>query len=307
MTINTSTLRPGLLVSLKTSIRGNVQYVRRDVKVEKKLLKNGEEHAKWETERTIANKAEHELACQTRSQCRMAIVRPCAQSAFGLLCPEALADELEAGIKESNKLVAEFNATAELTRLSVYVITGKIAQDDVEAVKAINSEVRDLLQTMEEGLKNLDAKAVREAAGKAKQIGSMLSTEAETKVRIAIDAARASAKSIAKAGEQASLVVDTIAIKKIAQQRTAFLDLGEAQEIASPRAAKSRAVDLTHRQSRTTQKTASAVVNLISGSANATAMRLGISRRHHPKQRVGSNNGLRYKTKTQSDDLAAKA
>jgi hypothetical protein len=242
MTTATSTLRPGLLVSLKTSIRGNVQYVRRDMKVEKKVLKNGEEHAKWETERTIANKAEHERACQTRSLCRMAITRPCASSAFGLLCPEALADELEQGIAESNRLVDEFNATAELTRLSVYVMKGKIAQDDVEAVKAINSEVRELLQTMEEGLKNLDAKSVREAASKAKNIGSMLAPDAEAKVRIAIDAARASATAIAKAGEQASLVVDTITIKKIAEQRTAFLDMGEAQEIATPRA-KARAVD----------------------------------------------------------------
>ncbi len=43
------------------------------------------------------------------------------------------------------ELADEFNATARLTRLYVNVIAGRIAPDDVEAVKAINSEVRDLL------------------------------------------------------------------------------------------------------------------------------------------------------------------
>lgn len=240
MTIQTSTLRPGLLVSLKSSIRGNVHYVRRDIETQKKL-KNGEAHAKWETERTIADLAEHEAAVKARTAARVAVASVCAYSAFGLLCPEDNADELESAVKEAKQIVADFNSTANLTRIEIYVMTGRIAQDDVEAVRAINSEVRDLLATMEEGLKNLDPKSVREAANKAKQLGSMLSNDAEAKVRIAIDAARSSAKEIVKAGEQASLAIDNRAIKKIAEQRTAFLDLSDAKEIETPKA-KSRRV-----------------------------------------------------------------
>jgi hypothetical protein len=239
--INTSTLRPGLLVSLKTSVRGNVQYSRKDIEREK-TTKDGQAHAKWETEKTVTDKKEYDAAYALRVQCRQAIAKPCANSAFGLLCPEDNLDELEAAIKEARKLTNEFNATATLTRVEVHVLTGRVAQDDVEAVRAINSEIADLLATMEKGLKNLDAKAVREAANKAKQIGPMLSADAEAKVQIAIEAARQSAKQIVKAGEQASMEIDTLTIKKIAKQRTAFLDLDDAREVVTPKA-KARKVD----------------------------------------------------------------
>ena len=52
-----STLRPGLLVSLKTSIRGNVSYQTRDLEHEHAVA-GGQTRARWETERTVANKAE---------------------------------------------------------------------------------------------------------------------------------------------------------------------------------------------------------------------------------------------------------
>ena len=75
-------------------------------------------------------------------------------------------------------MVDDFNRTATLSRVSVYAMIGRVAADDVEAVKAINSEVSDLLGQMQEGLKNLDVKSIRDAATKAKQIGQMLSPTA---------------------------------------------------------------------------------------------------------------------------------
>lgn len=240
MTIQTSTLRPGLLVSLKTSIRGNVSYQRRDLA--HKRTKEGD-LAKWETERVIADPDEHRRAGEARTQARIAVARPCANSAFGLLCPEDRAAELEAAIVEARKIAEDFNANAKLTRISVYVITGRIAQDDVEAVRAINSEVRDLLKDMESGLKNLDVKTVREAANKAMNVGKMLSDEANDKIQIAIDAARSAARRIVKAGDQVAMEIDTQTIKTIKRQRTAFLDLDDANEVAAPKA-KARAVDL---------------------------------------------------------------
>jgi len=242
--MNTSTLRPGLLVSLKSSIRGNVNYIRRDIEREQKA-KDGSAHAKWETERTIADVKEHELATFTRTAARAVIAKVCARSAFGLLCPDTNEKLLEEAIEESRQICAEFNANAKLTRISVYVMTGRIAADDVEAVRAINSEVRELLSDMTKGLKNLDAKAVREAANKAKEVGQMLTPDAAKRIGLAIDAARSSARQIVKAGDQMSMEIDQAAIRTIKRQANAFLDLNEAKDMIKPKR-NAEAVDLSH-------------------------------------------------------------
>ena len=180
--MQTSTLRPGFLVSLKTSVRGNVSYQRKDIEAEHKT-EDGKAMARWETERVIADATEHDAAIKARTKARVMVTSVCTASAFGLLCPESAAEELEKAIEGARQVAESFNAEAKLTRLSVYVITGRIAQDDVEAVKAINSEIRDLLSDMQEGIGNCDAKAVREAATKARSLGSMLSFDAAAKVQ----------------------------------------------------------------------------------------------------------------------------
>lgn len=231
-----STIRPGLLVSLKTSVIGNVRYQRRDI-----ISEAG--HAKWETDRLIADPVEHEAAAKARGAARSLISKVCIASAFGLLCPEADADKLEQAIKEARKVADAFNETAALSRVNVYVITGKVASDDVEAAKSITSEVRDLLETMEEGLKNLDVKKIRQATYDAKRVGNMLTPEAAGRVQLAIDAARSSARQIVKAGEQAAAEVDLSTIRRLQEVRTSFLDLDEVKEVARP-VEQARAVDL---------------------------------------------------------------
>jgi hypothetical protein len=236
--MQTSTLRPGLLVSLKTSVRGNVAYQRRDILTDAS-------HSKWETDRVIADPVEHEAATKARNAARSAITKVCTTSAFGLLCPEAKAEQLEDAIKEARRITDAFNASATLSRVSVYVICVKVASDDVEAVKSITSEVRDLLEAMESGLKNLDVKAIRQAAGKAKEVGTMLAPEAAARVQIAVDVARKAARDIVSAGEQAAIEVDLASIRRVTEMRTSFLDLDEVNEIARP-AERVRGVDLVN-------------------------------------------------------------
>ena len=237
-----STLRPGLLVSLKTSIVGNTQYERL-VLEEDHITEEGTKQARWETKRTVMDPVERKTASETRSKCRALISRVCSVSMFGLLCPEDKRDELDQAVKDAKDAASAFNETAALTRVHVYVIAGRIAPDDVEAVRAINSEVRGLLSDMEEGLKNLNVQAVREAANKAKSIGRMLSPEMAERIQTAVQAARDTARQIVKAGEEASTAIDMAAIKQIAESRTAFLDLDDIQEVKAP-IANARAVDL---------------------------------------------------------------
>lgn len=241
-----STLRPGLLVSLKTSLSGNVHYATLDIERDH-IGTAGERRARWETLRVIQDPSEHEEAVQLRGKCRSLIIAHCAPSSFGLLCPESSQESLDVAIAAARDIAAAFNRRAKLTRISVHVIAGRIASDDIEAVRAINSEVRDLLTAMDEGLQRLDAKAVREAADKARAIGAMLSPYAAEQVRKAIEVARSAARRIVKAGEEAAIEIDTATLRTIRQSRTAFLDMddefqGEDVERGVP--ATGRAVDL---------------------------------------------------------------
>lgn len=232
MTIQTNTLRPGLLVSLKTSVAGNVRYSKQTLE-DAHIVDGGAQKARWETVRTIIDPAEHEKAKKARSKASGLIRGVCAESAFGLLCPEGDAQKLEQATAEARKIAEDFNADAKLSRISIFVITGRVSPDDVEALKAINSEVRDLMDEMQRGLKALDVKAVREAASKAKEVGAMLSDEYEARVQIAVEAARTAAKKIVQAGDTGA-EIDEAAIRKIASVRTAFLDLDEGKPVQAP-------------------------------------------------------------------------
>lgn len=240
--IASTTLRPGLLVSLKTSLVGNVTYRTTTVEAEHKT-EDGAAKASWETERTVADPAELEAGKKARSRAQTIIRGVCSASAFGLLCPENKAAELEAAMVEARKVAEVFNATARLSRIAIYVITGRIAADDVEAVKAIKSEVTDLLNEMQRGMKNLDVKTIRDAADKARNLGQMLSDDAKERVAIAVEAARKAAKQIKAAGDAAEIAVDEALFTRIQQQRTAFLDLEEAQPVAQP-TLETRAVEI---------------------------------------------------------------
>jgi len=242
MTIQTSTLRPGLLVSLKTSVTGNVSYAKQTLEREQRTA-DGALKARWETERTITDPEEHEAAIRARSAAGVAIRRVCATSAFGLLCPESQAGDLDEAIKAARKIADDFNSSAKLTRLTVHVITGRIAADDVEAVRAINAEVRELIEAMTAGVQNVDVKVVRDACNRARSLGQMLQPEAQARIQMAIDAARSCARRIVQAGEQAAQEIDQRTLRSLAESRLAFIDLDEEKAVVA-QAANRRAIDL---------------------------------------------------------------
>jgi hypothetical protein len=237
-----TTLRPGLLISLKSTVRGNLSYARRDI--EAHTDEDGSQHARWETERVILDPVEHEEAIKVRGQCRRLVTSVCSESSFGLLCPQSRFGELEQKIGEARTLADEFNAKAALSRIGVYVICGRVASDDVEAIRAINSELRSLLSEMETGLRELDVAVVRNAANKARGLGQMLTPAANQRMQEAIAIARRAARQIVKAGEQGAAEIDRQAILAMRSTRTAFLDLStEAAEVITPEIT-GRALDL---------------------------------------------------------------
>jgi hypothetical protein len=242
--VGISTLRPGLLIALSTALRGNVSYATAEIEADH-LNEDGSRQAAWETRRTVADAAEHERGIKARSKARSLITAVCKASAFGLLCPEDDSEKLSAAIAEAREIAGEFNRDARLSQLAVNVLVGRIAPDDVEAVRAINSEIRDLMSAMESGLRKLDVGAVREAANKAKALSSMLSEAASERAQKAVEAARKAARQISKAGETAAIAVDEATLKVLRESRFYFLEVeGDAAEVQAPEAQAKGGLDL---------------------------------------------------------------
>ena len=239
--LQASALRPGFLVSLHTTIVGNVKYAK--TVLSSRMTEEGASVAEWETKRTIFDPEEHKRAVKVRQNARNKVADTCISTNFGLLCPSDRKEQLDEAVAAAREEVRQFNMEAKLSTVRVYVIAGYIADNDEEAIRAITAEVQNLYRAMEQGIEGMDAAAIRDAAGRALKVGRMLRPEANENVQEAVKLAREVARKITKAGESAAQEVDKKTIQALTAKRTAFLDLTGAVEEVDIKGA-GRAVDL---------------------------------------------------------------
>jgi hypothetical protein len=252
---NASVIRPGLLVSLKSTVVGGVTYQRAelDVDAETVAADEGADVEKWETTKIVTDKDEHDRATKARSRALGLIRKECQQTAFGLLCPEAREAALDVAVVAAHEIVRLHNETAVNTRVGLFVIKGRVASDDAEAAKAITSEIAELVVKMDAGIKAFDPKAIRDAANRARELSGMLSDEKQTKVNAAIEQARKAARTIVKRiegeGEQRETVLLDIQRGQIESARIAFLDMSggpDTVESTMPAVAVQRFADIAN-------------------------------------------------------------
>jgi len=239
--IRTSTLRPGILVSLSTEVSGGVHYSREN---EEERTEGATLVKTWDAGRVIDDVALYERAQQVRNKCRSLVTTPCAKSRHGYLCTEDNEARLDAAVGEAQAIAAAFNAEARgMMRVDVYVVTGRIAADDAQAVKAISAEVRSLIDRMEQGIRAADVEVIRDAANRLKSVGQMLSPGMQERVKDTIDMVRKQARTIVRAGEVEARVLDEENLRQLQLTRTMFIDLDEAREVAAPVISAQRAID----------------------------------------------------------------
>lgn len=234
-----TTLKPGLLVSLKTALRGGVQYTRVDIE---NRTEGDAKRERWETTKVVSDKEEHDRATKLRSKAGSMVRSVCVPSAFGYICPVAREEDLDKAILEAQEMIKLFNESAVTCRVSMYTLKGRIAETDDEAARAINSELRELLDEMKDGIKEADPKRIRDAAAQAKKMGTMLDEQTALKVTRAVEEAREVAKAIVKKltdkTEDLADYVQTVKLNAISNARFTFLDTeeqtGEAVELPAP-------------------------------------------------------------------------
>lgn len=227
---NASVIRPGLLVSVKSTVVGGVSYQRIDLDTDKPA-EEGQDVSRWETRRVIEDKAEHERATKVRSKALAEIRKVCSATSFGLLCPVDQEGALDAAIVAARRMVDEHNDTAAHTRVGIYALKGRVASDDAEAARAITQEIAVLVTSMDAGIKAFDPKAIRDAANRARELSGMLSEDKSKKVEAAIEQARKAARMIVKRieteGEDRAIVMADIQRGQIESARIAFLDMSD--------------------------------------------------------------------------------
>lgn len=250
MSKNATTLRPGMLVSLHTRLQGGVQYTRVDLDADK-APEDRAAVERWETTKVTTDPEEHARAVKVRNKASSLIRSTCIQTAFGLLCPTANEAKLDLAIREANDRIERFNASATTTRIGVFVLKGYIVESDTEAVRALGGELRELFDTIKEGVGEANVKKIRDAADRAKSIGAMLDAEAGQKVQAAVEEARSVARKIVKqlseGSQQAFEFATTANLEAIERARFAFLDMEASAPVAAEDAlpvVEARALDL---------------------------------------------------------------
>lgn len=227
-----TTIKPGLMVALRTSVTGGVRYERTDLPVDPAVEStDGKSVLRWETERVIEDAAEFEAAQKARANAGSEIRRVCAATSFGLLCAAADEDKLNEAMARARAIVDAFNATAKYSVVTLHLLKGRIASTDEAAARAIGAEVTELIATMNASIDRLDPEAIRKAAAQALQLSAVLSDERQLAVGAAVDAARRAArmivKRVQKEGELASVVLADIQRGAIEKARIAFLDTSD--------------------------------------------------------------------------------
>lgn len=222
-------LKPGILVSIKTSQSGNRSYQKQELE-RAHLTEGGVERSRWNTTKIVFDPEEAKAAAQIANRARYLVTRLCADTAHGPLCPVDRRDDLTAAINESRAMVRDFNESAVFSRVEVNVICGEIIADDLNTVRALFSETEKFMAEMQQGLAELDVKKVRAVCVKALDVGQMLSPEASATMTLAVNAARAACKKIVAAGEQAAVEIDERAIHTIGVARSSFLDFGMSED-----------------------------------------------------------------------------
>lgn len=228
--VNIAKIKPGLLVSVKTRQHGGVSYTKRDIEAPR-VTESGAQVSRWETDKFVYDPDETERAQQVANRARYLVTRHCVKTEMQqLLCPNDRRGELRAAIAEARELVAEFNAGASFTEIQIDVWVGEIVDNGVDAAQQIFASQQAFMNEMIEGLKEMDPKKVRAAINKSRDLGQMMSGQANQMVIEATRVAEAARQRIISAGEKAIVALDFEAIAKIGSVRNSFLDFDYAAD-----------------------------------------------------------------------------
>ena len=231
------TLKPGYLISVKTELRGGIQYLREDIRKEE--LPNGAEEQEWKTIKKIEDSEEFKKATLLRAKVASMISSKCKLTPFGLICSEEDLPIVEKAAELGELMIEEFNATAKHTIIRLNFLPALITSDEETAARNIAKQMRALAADMKNAVRQGDVEAIREAAKKAAMMRDLLGEEERTRVSLAVkearDAARLITKEVIKNKEKIEKVLPKIKLGAISKMRFAFMDTEAPKDDGKPK------------------------------------------------------------------------
>lgn len=219
-------IRPGILVGLRTSVKGGVEYTRLDKGIVEE--DDGAVVEKWDTEKKTLDPEEHRLASAARNRARYLIKSTCAQTPFGLIAQDE--ERLEESVRAAKQHIREFNQQAQHSIVQIHVIRARFAADDAEAAESIRAALQDLLERLEGLTARGDVDGVRNLCNQeANDLRRLI--EESTGVTEEFDAAIACARRNAtevnrrrKAGEEMDAIRADINVQPIRAAHVTLLE-----------------------------------------------------------------------------------
>lgn len=232
---NVLKLRPGFLVCFSTRVENGVEHLKSQVREE--VLPDGAVRKEWQAATIIHDPEEFKAVSVLRSRVRNIMKGVTTNTGFALMCPREDEQRLSAAITEMDALALGWNETSKVYKLRVSTVLAEIAENKADAIKAIKSEVVDLLARMEAATRAGSVRDIRAAANEAAQKVALLDLESEDgddeiaqALAVARGVARKIVKRVEKGGEDLAAVLEQQNLEPIAAARLRFIARPNAGE-----------------------------------------------------------------------------
>ena len=172
-------LRPGWLIvdDLHVSTGAKYRTSEQHEAIEGQTL-----HGNWRNDKTVANVEEQKAVLRTKKRAYAEVRKLGYWMLAGTFVPLDKADELEAALIESNRIVAEYNAQAKFTHIRGSLIPIQVTSDNTIAAEAVWKRARQVLEEMTDAIDKLDVAKIRETLRSASNIETIFPAEQAEKI-----------------------------------------------------------------------------------------------------------------------------
>ncbi len=153
------TIKPGILIAGKASIKGGIHY-KRDY--EEPIFEEDSLIREWHTQQLVDDEKEHASAKKLQNKIASMINRICAHTPIGPICRNERKDELVGVLAEIRAQRDTFNNKAKTCQITTHHALFEVQSDNQTAVAAIADQVAEMADKVNSALTVQDLKALRQ-------------------------------------------------------------------------------------------------------------------------------------------------
>ena len=191
-------LKPGVLVVVKSSVRGGAEYDRQELSTDGLDPAGAKQIRSWQTVQRVSDPDELAEARRVRGYAVGAIWNRASVTPYGLIVSDDRLEALAEAVERARERVDAFNAKARHVRVTLRVLKTRLVPE--EASEAFEAEAEETLEDLEARVdaESLDVEETRKAADRATALAEVLDGSLASRVLAKIQEARAAATAAAR-------------------------------------------------------------------------------------------------------------